>query len=426
MFSAEKISIFGNKAVIKQNKFGVWQFRMWISSEKKYVEKSLRTKKKTDAVDLAEELYIQLRNKLANGKTLFAPTYAEAMQQYIAYKQREVDVNALTDGRLTTIKAHLSHFVEYIDKNAKVSDVGINTLVQYERKGKETNYVLFRKEKGIALQTIRNEMATINACQRYLFEVVQVASVVRFRLPSLQIKSHHQTRSGDEIRRITFTHKEWTSFYTTLRNKYVNRKNNTLTDNEYFERELVRHWCLFGANSAMRSGEQRQLRWTDVIIDKQKDSDGDVLVRVNVREETTKVRKDRTFMCKGGNYLQRWQKLQKTYGTYKSDGLIFSTNSEDEYERYRLHRHWKQVLLLTDIDIERREKLVPYSLRHLAITNMTLSGVSLSDIAFMCGTSVKQIEHTYYHLLEEKMRQVAKARFIRKDGQIIPSSIVGE
>ena len=61
----------------------------------------------------------------------------------------------------------------------------------------------------------------------------------------------------------------------------------------------------------MRSGEQRQLRWTDVIIDKQKDSDVDVLVRVNVREKTTRVRKDRTFMCKGGNYLQRWQKLQK-------------------------------------------------------------------------------------------------------------------
>ena len=75
-----KVSILGDKAVIKQNKFGVWQFRMWISSEKKYVEKSLRTKKKTDAVDLAEELYIQLRNELANGKTLFAPTYAEAMQ----------------------------------------------------------------------------------------------------------------------------------------------------------------------------------------------------------------------------------------------------------------------------------------------------------------------------------------------------------
>ena len=124
MAYAQRFSVSDGKAFIKQNKFGVWQFRMWISSEKKYVEKSLRTKKKTDAVDLAEELYIKLRNELANGKTLFASTYAEAMQQYIAYKQREVDVNALTDGRLTTIKAHLSHFVEYIDKNTKVSDVG--------------------------------------------------------------------------------------------------------------------------------------------------------------------------------------------------------------------------------------------------------------------------------------------------------------
>ena len=41
------------------------------------------------AVELAEELYIKLRNELANGNTLFAPAYAEAMQQYISYKQRE-------------------------------------------------------------------------------------------------------------------------------------------------------------------------------------------------------------------------------------------------------------------------------------------------------------------------------------------------
>ena len=40
-----KIEILGGKAIIKQNKFGVWQFRMWISGEKKYVEKSLRTEK---------------------------------------------------------------------------------------------------------------------------------------------------------------------------------------------------------------------------------------------------------------------------------------------------------------------------------------------------------------------------------------------
>ena len=58
MFSAEKISIFGNKAVIKQNKFGVWQFRMWISGEKKYVEKSLRTKTSQNRTFLYSRNYL--------------------------------------------------------------------------------------------------------------------------------------------------------------------------------------------------------------------------------------------------------------------------------------------------------------------------------------------------------------------------------
>jgi hypothetical protein len=75
-------------------------------------------------------------------------------------------------------------------------------------------------------------------------------------------------------------------------------------------------------------------------------------------------------------------------------------------------------MLLTDIALDKRELLVPCSLRHLAITNQVLSGVSLSDAAFYCGTSVKQIESTYYYLNEEKMMAVAAARFVRRDGKI--------
>ena len=141
------------------------------------------------------------------------------------------------------------------------------------------------------------------------------------------------------------------------------------------------------------------------------------MVCLVVSKGTTKVRKERTFWCRGGDYLQRWKAIQKEYGE-STDGLIFSLDGEEEYERYRLQRHWKQIMLLTDVALDKRELLVPYSLRHLAITNQVLSGVSLSDVAFYCGTSVKQIESTYYHLNEEKMRAVASARFVRKDGKI--------
>ena len=54
--STERIDIYGGKATIKQNKFGVWQFRMWVSYEKRYYEKSLRTKRRAEAIDKAERL----------------------------------------------------------------------------------------------------------------------------------------------------------------------------------------------------------------------------------------------------------------------------------------------------------------------------------------------------------------------------------
>ena len=50
------------------------------------------------------------------------------MRQYIACKQK--DLEALTNTRFSTIKERFSCFVEYIDKNEKVFDVGINTLVR--------------------------------------------------------------------------------------------------------------------------------------------------------------------------------------------------------------------------------------------------------------------------------------------------------
>jgi hypothetical protein len=418
----EKINIFGGKATIKQNKFGMWQFRMWVRAEKRYVEKTLGTKIKTNAIELAETMYLRLSADIDKGRTLFSPTVSQAVKRYESEREKDVRVVNITEGRLKTIKSHLAHFVEYVGEKEKIGNLGINTLVKYEIKHKETNYLLFRTEQGAAKQTIRNEMATINACQRFLYEIEQLTQHPRFRLPQLNMTKGEEGKSGEQIKRVTFTHDEWKSFYTALR-AYKSKANNRLTDDEYVQRELIRHWCLFGANSALRSGEQRQLLWSDVTIEK---DEGLVLARLVIREETSKVRKERVFYTQGGEYLQRWKAIQKEYGV-STKGLVFSADGEREYERWRLHRHWKQVMMLTNIDADKQARLVPYSLRHLAITNFVLSGNTLSDVAFTCGTSVKQIESVYYHLREEKMRSVASARFVRKNGKIFPiaKKIVG-
>ena len=409
--STERIEIYGGKATIKQNKFGVW-----VRNEKRYYEKSLRTKRRVEAIDKAEEMYFDLQNELKDGRKLFSVSIADAVAIYLEHRKIDVRTKEIVEERWVTIRAHLNHFIDYVGENEKAANLGINTLVKFESKGKETNYVLFPTEQGASKQTVRNEMASINACQRHLCDIEQITSFPRFRLPSLKIEGS-TTKSGEEVQRMTFTHDEWKSFYTSMRS-YVAKVKNRLSDKDAFERELVRHWYLFAANSGLRSGEQRQLRWSDVSIHKESDNGDELmLVRVNIRKATTKVRKERTFWCRGGEYLQRWKAIQKEYGG-NTEGLIFSFDGEEEYERYRLQRHWKQIMLLTDIVLDKRELLVPYILRHLAITNEVLSGVSSSDVAFYCGTYVKQIESTYYHLNEEKMRAVATARFVRKDGKI--------
>ena len=59
----EEVKIFGGKASIYTNEYGVWQFRVWLRNENKYVRKSLRTKVKMYAIEQAEELYIEIRNE---------------------------------------------------------------------------------------------------------------------------------------------------------------------------------------------------------------------------------------------------------------------------------------------------------------------------------------------------------------------------
>ena len=54
------------------------------------------------------------------------------------------------------------------------------------------------------------------------------------------------------------------------------------------------------------------------------------------------------------------------------------------------------------------------------ITQSVMIGCKFSDIAYMCVTSVNQIEKTYYHLNEAMMKTTALATYLKRDGKIIP------
>ena len=80
----DETDILGGKAIILMNDFSIWQFRMWVSDEKKYVRKSLKTKDKSDAIKTAEQMVIEISYRVNNGEKMFGITVAEAVEQFVA------------------------------------------------------------------------------------------------------------------------------------------------------------------------------------------------------------------------------------------------------------------------------------------------------------------------------------------------------
>ena len=57
-FNENEITIFDEALIYKRGEH--WQFRMWLEDEKKYARRSLKTKKETEAKELAKSLYFKI------------------------------------------------------------------------------------------------------------------------------------------------------------------------------------------------------------------------------------------------------------------------------------------------------------------------------------------------------------------------------
>ena len=235
-------------------------------------------------------------------------------------------------------------------------------------------------------------------------------------LIALTLKNLPRLDKGNEaIRRATLTNEEYEALCRVMRS--YTAKNNKLDDIELKTRKVVQHYVLIAANSGLRVGEQRQLRWSDVKVERHTiGGEQKVLARINVRAETSKVRSSRTFLCRNGQYFERLHEIAKPK---HADELIFSVDGKVEMSKRTLLYHWHKVVELAEIADRETRDLVPYSLRHFMITQRIMSGLTFRQIADMCGTSVAQIEKTYYHLNDDIRLTNAVADFRRReDGTI--------
>jgi integrase len=403
-FKEGEIPIYDEAVVYQRGAY--WQFRMWLPNENKYARLSLKTRSKSTAIERGRKTYLEIIHNLNQGKTYFSLTTKKGVQLYLEHREKDVELGHIVKGRLGGIKIHLEHWLDFIGRDTKLKELDRNDCEDYF-------YFRSRNSNGNVKQvTVQNEQSTINACIKWLYKQgeTDLQGFDFKKLPRLDKKN-------DAIRRATLTNDEYKALYQAMR-KYT-RRELVIDDDEWLQRQLVRHYVLVAANSGLRTGEQRQLRWSDVSVERwEAKGSAKLLMKIHVRAETSKVRSSRLFYCKGGQYLNRLKQLNPPL---HGNSLIFSIDGKTQITERAILYHFKNMMNLAGVKDWQGRGIVPYSLRHFMVTQRIMSGLSYRQIADMCGTSITQIENTYYHLNDEIRITNALADYRRNpDGTIQP------
>jgi integrase len=420
-FNDNEEAIFDEAVIYKRGEY--WQMRMWLAKEGKYARFSLKTRNKSTAIDKAKLHYHELKAKELAGKTYFSITTKIGVERYLEQREKEVGQAAgIVAGRYRTIKTHLEHWLDFIGRDVKLKEL--------ERTDCE-NYFLERtkgkKKLQVSPTTIANEQATINAMVKWLYKRNETY------IDGFDFKKLPKMDKGEEAnRRNTFTDAEVERIVEKL-DEYIKNAEKDLKGEGNVQKAIGGYYLGVSLVSGLRRGEQLQLRWTDIDTDLGYRDEGrkNELVKIKVRGETSKVRQTRRFIVKDdAKYFEGLMKLQiKLFELGKvsenrrlttlGDRLVFSSNGKTAITARAIGYHFDKIMALANVSTNDRD-LVPYSFRHYFVTKRVNSNLPIASIAEMCGTSITQIEKTYYHTTEDKMVSNALADYEYKEGMLIP------
>jgi integrase len=155
---------------------------------------------------------------------------------------------------------------------------------------------------------------------------------------------------------------------------------------------LVAYYFAISILTGARRGELQQLCWRDIeLLDKN-------LVKITIRGETSKVRRTRQWVVHDtAQYFKRLKQLHPTHA------LLFSPNDKAPLTPRAISYHFDKLMSAAEIVNVAERDLVQYSFRHYFITKKVNANLPIATIAEMCGTSISQIEKTYYHLTHDAM-----------------------
>ncbi len=418
-FKDDEEALFNNVVIYKRGEY--WHMRMWLPKEHKYARFSLKTRNKSTAKDKAELRYHELKVLEHSGKTYFSKTTKMGVEMYLEEREKDVASGIIVKGRFSVIRTQLNHWLKVVGKDTKLKELERTDCANYFYERTKT-----KKSIPISQTTVENEQSIINAMMKWLYKRGETY-IDGFDFKKLK----RIDRGADENRRGSFEEHEVDAIKAAL-SEYIAEAEKHIEVTGNHNKAVTGYYLGFSLISGLRRGEQLQLRWCDVedMEHKEARSEPYDLIKITVRGETSKVRKTRKLVVKDSGYYIGLMRLKRSVTGEKvteskmrawlGEQLLFTTNDKTPITPRAIGYHFDRVMERAGIANLDKRDLVPYSFRHYFITQRVNSHLPPAIIAEMCGTSITQIEKTYYHTTEAKMVSNALAEYDYVDGVLVP------
>ena len=433
------IWVIKDKALIYQRQGSPkWQMRLKIPDRAGYIVKTTKQTVEEKAADVARHDYSQLVYKVENN--LDTENY-DFLKLYKTWWDREKTTKSVSrskfiegtinryfigyfqtqlKGRSITALTDLD-FEDYWSwrKNYWSSEQGEANLSRAKKRGNNIGNHRHSKKGNIAKVPSTKTLQMEQSLLKQMFWWAHRRGIIS-RQPYIKAPKDANRKHLDVARRPTFELKEYRILYTYMREwvkgkklgeqprvsgrfgrtKSVLQRPHRLHN---FQRQLLRNYVLFMANSGLRPNEAKQLRWRDI----RENPNGDKYIYIR---PTTKTGDRDTFpLLHAFKYLDRLRHQSQFTG---DDDLVFANKNGEPVENFG--KTFKKVCAdagVLENDLGRARTI--YSLRHFYATQRLLSKtkpIPIEVLAQNMGTSPTMIFQHYRHLTTHNYADILTAR----------------
>jgi len=386
-FGTHKVTIYQRGDVIDSS----YYFRIHIKEEDRFYRKSLQTADRTEAREKAQSELIDLLSKLKTGQRILALSLHDLIKRYSLNQQAKADSGELSPNTVMAQRYRIGLAEKFLIENCPA---GLETKITSIDGELFRQYLDWRTKnvaergKTIRRDVVRDELLTIR--KMFLF-AKENRSCTEKSIPNWDFSVE---REGAKRERITNT--QFKDFINTT-NAWA--KEAMDPKDSYHRRGLMQVIGLVSL-SGMRSGEVFGLKNKDI------QARGRNQFVISIRAETSKVRRSRVITVHS-DLLGIW--LRKSQLNKESGDHVFSPKPDGTtpFRDVFYHLFTSLRVRLKEIDLDWFDL---YHCRHWYITNRLYAEEPIHHVAKACGTSVKEIEATYSHVLTE----MTTARFAQK------------